>query len=361
MHDAVAALLARQPVDAPTWGSFWDGLAERGLERGETVALLASLATTLPDQDSLAALLRSLDERRPAVPGRLGGAAGGAAGGAVNVVGTGGGPPTFNVSTAAAFVAAAAGVPVVKTGSRAYTGAFGSIDLLEALGVPLTGSYDQTADALDRFGVAFAGPFVYPRELALLARSIVPLGMRAFGRFLNALGPLLAAVPVSAQVTGVSNRSLLPTLRALAASVDDRTIWLCTNEHGADELLGFVENAVAVNDGTEHVLTPGRVAADTGDLDDLRPVPADRLVDHFLEVVSGNGGVATETVCLNAAALAVAGQHATDWATAMAAAREAVRSGTARRLVDRLRAEPPPAPRPAAPPARDLAEAAGHG
>jgi anthranilate phosphoribosyltransferase len=347
MHDAVAALLAQQPVGPPTWRSFWDRLAERGLDRGEAVALLASLASRLPDHDTLAALLRSLDERRPAVTVRLDGA--------VNVVGTGGGPPTFNVSTAAAFVAAAAGVPVVKTGSRAYTSAFGSIDLLEALGVPLTGSYEQTADTLQRFGVAFAGHFVYPRELALLARSIVPLGMRSFGRALNALGPLLAAVPVSAQVTGVSDRSLLPTLRRLAASVDDRTIWLCVNDHGADELLGFTENVVAVNDGSEHVLAPGRVAADTGGLDDLRPARADRLVDHFLEVVSGTGGVATETVCLNAAALAVAGRHATDWVGAMAASREAVRSGAARRLVDRLRAESPPTPPPA------LAEAGRRG
>src|SRR5919108_1917381 len=104
MHDAVVALLDRsRSVDTPAWRSFWDQLHDGGLGRGDTVALLASLATQLPDHETLRSLLASLDERRPAVSTTERFA------GAVNIVGTGGGPPPFHVSTPAAFVPPAGG------------------------------------------------------------------------------------------------------------------------------------------------------------------------------------------------------------------------------------------------------------
>ncbi|MGQ0776806.1 MAG: anthranilate phosphoribosyltransferase [Pseudonocardiales bacterium] len=349
MHDALTALLhQRSSVPRETWRSLWDQLDQRnqddkrdqldegGLHPGEATVLLASLATRLPDPETLRNLVASLHERRPAVAVHWPGS--------VNIVGTGGGPPTFNISTAAAFVAAALGVPVVKAGSRAYTSRYGSIDLLERLGVGLTSSYEHTSDTLDRFGIAFAGPFVYPTALTQLARRIVPMSMRPFGRFLNALGPFLAALPVTAQVTGVSEHAPLAELRQLAATISDRTFWLCTNDLGADELLGFADNLIytgLTETGTSGIrLWPGRFTSGAGTLDDLRPVEdPGAVVKHFLDVMSGAAGeVATRTVCLNAAALAVAGGHLDDWPSAITAAEDAVRSGAARALVDRMRA-----------------------
>lgn len=331
MHEAVGALLAGRGVDRATWRSLWDQLGSDGLGAGEAVALLASLSTRLPGHQTLAALLASLDERRPVAHTQFPGA--------VNIVGTGGGPPTFNVSTAAAFTAAALGVPVVKTGSRAYTSRVGSVDLLERLGVRLTASYERTAEALERDGIAFAGYFVYPRELTLLARSIVPASMKPFGRFMNAIGPFLPALPVTAQVTGVSDHAMLPDLRALAATVTDRAVWLCTNDAGADELLGCADGDVHANDGTSSRVDVAALGLGAGSLEDLRPCEPDEVVDHFLAVVSGEGGeAATQAVCLNAAAMAVAGGHRDGWPEALAAAGEAVRSGAVRALVERVRA-----------------------
>jgi anthranilate phosphoribosyltransferase len=144
----------------------------------------------------------------------------------------------------------------------------------------------------------------------------------------------------------VSNHALLPPLRRLADTVGDRTIWLCANDAGADELLGFAENVVHTNDrvGTrEHVLAPGQLTTAGGGLEDLRPVPASSTVEHFRRVLVGQAGVvATEAVCLNAAALAIAGRHHATWSTAMAAALDAVRSGAALDLVERLRSQPRP-------------------
>ncbi|MCG8915147.1 hypothetical protein L6E12_04995 [Actinokineospora sp. PR83] len=336
MDEVIAALLrggdAAEGVDLPAWRALWDRLESGGLDRAEVSALLATLSTRLPAAAPLKALVVSLRERRsgpehPAWPG------------AVNIVGTGGGPRTFNVSTAAAFVAAAMGVPVVKTGSRAYTGSVGSIDLLDRLGVRLTRSVSDTEDALGEHGIAFAGPFVYPAPLTRMARALVPLGLRPFGRFLNALGPFLAAVPVSAQVTGVSSAAPLEPLRHLAASATDRTVWLCANDIGCDELLGFAHNVVHTG-GDPVTLSPGDLAPGRGSLDDLAEAHPDSLVPHFLDVLSGRGTTAaTEAVCLNAAALAMAGGHAATWPGAFAAATDAVHGGAAVALVDRVRAK----------------------
>lgn len=334
MHAAVAALLdQRSGIEQETWRSFWDQLGTGDLDRGESVALLTSLATRLPDHDSLRTLLASLNERREPVTDSWPGS--------VNIVGTGGGPKTFNISTASAFVAAAMGVRVVKTGSRAYTSSVGSVDMLDRLGVTLTRSYRHTEDTLERYGIAFAGPFVYPSELTKLARSVMPMSLKPFGRFLNAFGPFLAALPVTAQVTGVSVHAPQAELRRLVSTLKDRKIWLVTNDSGADELLGFADNVVYTNDETTMIrIWAGRFTSDDGTFEDLAPAKdLDGVVDHFLSVVSGQAGpVATETVCLNAAALAVVTGHIEDWETAVAAAHEAVRDGEARALVDKMRA-----------------------
>ncbi|MFJ5122896.1 anthranilate phosphoribosyltransferase [Kitasatospora sp. NPDC088548] len=336
MHEVLRALIGRdRPVDQEMWRSFWDQLRDGALRPGETVALLTSLSTRMPDQDTLIGMLRSLDERRPAVAARLDNTA--------NIVGTGGGPATFNISTAAAFVAAALGVRIVKTGSRAHASTCGSFDLLDRLGIGLTTSYEQTDAMLERFGIAFPGHFVYPREVAALARSIVPMDLRMIGGFINAVGPFLAAMPVSSQLVGVSDHSLLPALRQVAATVADRRIWLCSNGLGIDELVSSVDNVIHTNDGTGEI----RLRADapgpaSGGIAELRPASGRaEVVDHFLGVLSGSGpGLATRTVALNAAALAVASGLIGEWTEAVKAAEDVLRGGAARDLVHRLRARP---------------------
>ncbi|WP_369193210.1 anthranilate phosphoribosyltransferase [Streptomyces djakartensis] len=340
MHEAVVSLIGRdRPVELPVWRSFWDRLHTGGLRRGEATALLASLSTRMPDRVTLGAFLDSLAERRPARPGD-------GFGPAVNIVGTGGGPRTLNISTAAAFVAAAMGVRVVKTGSRAYTSGCGSLDLLEQLGITPTTSYEQTRDVLRRCGIAFAGHFVYPREIALLARAVAPLDLRQLGSFVNTLGPFLADVPVTAQVTGVSRPAALEALRHAAGHTSratGRTVWLADNDAGADEFLAFTTNRVRayeVGGEDEFTLVPAALGLGAGHLADLAPAEdgVRGAASLFQEVLAGRGGpAATQTVCLNAAALAVAGRLTGDWHQALGAARAALHNGSALRLVERLR------------------------
>lgn len=336
MHDLVDALVnRRRPVELDMLRSFWARLQDKHVDRAEAAALLAALSTRMPDPGTVVAFVASLDERRQAPGIRLPGTA--------NIVGTGGGPSTFNISTAAAFVAAAMDVRVVKTGSRANSGTVGSIDLLDRLGIPLTRSYEEIGERLDEFGIAFAGYFVYPPELTRLARTVLPLDMRAVGRFVNTVGPFLAAVPVSAQVTGVSDRAHLPIMRLLADGQQGKRIWLCSNELGADELLSCATNQVYDTDSGEFVIRPQELGAGGGALSDLRGAPQDdQVITHFQALLSGRAPhPAVATVCLNAAALAVAAGTVPTLATGVRDARAAVHDGAAAELVARMRERTP--------------------
>jgi anthranilate phosphoribosyltransferase len=332
--EALAALVTqRYPISQEIWGDFWDRLAAKALHPGEALAVLSSLTTRMPDGGSVSNLLASLRERnpRPEAPART----------TVNIVGTGGGPSTFNLSTASAFVAAAMGARVIKTGSRAYASRTGSVDLLDRLGVKQTSSYEQTEEMLDTFGIACAGPFVYPRELRLLARQILPFDMKTVGRFFNLIGPFLAAVPVSMQITGVSDHSVLPTFRQLVTEDDSKRYWVTWNDMGVDELLSVVDSHVYDSErGEEFVLSPAEIiGTGAGSFDDLLPVSElDATVPHFLGLISGNGPPgALESIRLNAAALAINGGVVEDWREGMMMAAQTMADGAPARLIERIR------------------------
>ncbi len=331
---ALAALVTqRYPIPEEVWDDFWERLGARALHPGEALAVLSSLTTRMPDAASVGTLLSSLRARnpRPDPPPRT----------TVNIVGTGGGPSTFNLSTASAFVGAALGARVIKTGSRAYASRTGSIDLLDRLGIHLTRSYEDTEAMLDEFGIGCCGPFVYPRELTALARQILPFDMKTVGRFFNLVGPFLGAIPVTTQITGVSDHSVLPVFRELAAADPTRRYWLCWNELGADELLSIVPSRVYDSGrDAEQTLDPGELGLTPAGFEDLLPAEdPDAVVSHFLALLSGDGPPgAIESIRLNAAALALGGGVAADWPEALALAAETISSGAAVKLIERIRA-----------------------
>jgi len=332
--EALEALVTqRYPIPAAVWDDFWDRLAGGGLQPGEALAVVTSLTSRLPDGESVSELLSSLRARnpQPAPPERP----------TVNIVGTGGGPSTFNLSTASAFVAAAMGARVIKTGSRAYASRTGSVDLLDRLGIRLTSSYEQTDEMLDRFGIACAGPFVYPKELALLARAILPFGMKTVGRFFNVIGPFLAAIPVTTQITGVSDHAVLPTCRRLVAGDRSKRYWICSNSLGVDELLSIVVSDVYDSgDDREFTLDPRELGLGAGSFDDLLPVTdLDDTVPNFLALIGGDGPpAAIESIRLNAAALTINCGVADDWPAALKLAADVMGSGEPARRIEQMRA-----------------------
>jgi anthranilate phosphoribosyltransferase len=331
--EVLAALVTqRYPIAAEVWGDFWDRLAAKELHPGEALAVLSSLTTRMPDGVSVSTLLASLRERnpQPAPPSRT----------TVNIVGTGGGPSTFNLSTASAFVAAAMGARVIKTGSRAYASRTGSVDLLDRLGIRQTSSYEQTEEMLDEFGMACAGPFVYPKELRMLARQILPFDMKTVGRFFNLIGPFLAAVPVSLQITGVSDHSVLPTFRGLVSEDSSKDYWVVWNEVGVDELMSVVDcHVYDSRRGEEYMLRPAELGLSPRPFEDLLPVSdLDQTVSHFLALLGGDGPPgAIESIKLNAGALAINCGVTSDWPTALELAADTMAAGVPARLIERMR------------------------
>jgi anthranilate phosphoribosyltransferase len=331
--EVLAALVTqRYPISEAAWGDFWDRLGGKSLHPGEALAVLSSLTTRMPDGSSVSTLLQSLRDRnpQPGPPTRT----------TVNIVGTGGGPSTFNLSTASAFLAAAMGARVIKTGSRAYASRTGSVDLLDRLGIRQTSSYEQTEEMLDTFGMACAGPFVYPKELRMLARQILPFDMKTVGRFFNLIGPFLAAVPVSLQITGVSDHSVLPTFRGLVSEDPSKDYWVVWNDVGVDELMSVVDcHVYDGRRGEEYLLSPRELGLSDRPFDDLLPVAGlDQTVDHFLGLLGGDGPPgAIESIKLNAAALAMNCGVAPDWSTALELAGDAMIAGVPGRLIERMR------------------------
>lgn len=329
MRDIVTAAVRGEPVTTASWHRFWDALAERKVDRAEASALLAALSARPPGPVTAEGFVSSLAQRRTTLPVRRAAA--------VNIVGTGGGPSTVNVSTAASIVAASMGVTVLKTGSRAGSGTVGSIDILEKLGIPLARSAEEAGEQLDRTGLSFAGQFVYPVELARLARTVLPLGLRAVGGFINTLGPFLANVSTGAQLTGMSDPATHSAFHRLAAQRPGSRIWLCHNDLGADELLSLTTNQVHDSRVGSFTLDPTMFGIGGGDLADLRKPADDDHVGGFLALLAGRvPEAAVATVCLNAAALAVLGGVAPGFAEGLRAARAAIEDGAAVDLVQRL-------------------------
>ncbi len=326
----------RYPISDEVWGDFCDRLGNKTLHPGEALAVLASLTTRMPDGVSVSGLLRAMRTRNPQPdpPSQP----------TVNIVGTGGGPSTFNLSTASAFVAAAMGARVIKTGSRAYASRTGSVDLLDRLGIRQASSYEQIDEMLETFGMACAGPFVYPRELRLLARQILPFDMKTVGRFFNLIGPFLAAVPVSTQITGVSDHALLPTFRELVAEDERKRVWICWNDLGADELMSVVDCHVYDSAANEESMLRPKELGLNGSFEDLLPVEdLDSTVPHFLRLISGEGPPgAIDSIRLNAAALAMNGEVASGWPEALALAENVMSAGEPARLIEQMRAHGEP-------------------
>ncbi|WP_432489077.1 hypothetical protein [Kineococcus sp. SYSU DK018] len=335
--DLLLALVDGTGAGQREFQDFLRSASTRTADRAVVVGVLTALSRTLPDPATAVALAAALRE----VPGPDGDAGAGGPVPAVGVVGTGGGPRTVNLSTAAALLAASVGVPVVKSGSRAHRSGGGALDALGRLGVPSSRSAADLRDRVRTRGFAVAGQHAYPPALTALARIAAPVPVRTFSALLNVLGPFLAGVPLAAQLTGFSDPAHRTHLLALRELVG-HPVWLCSNADGVDELLSTCDNELVHPDGRVEVIARGQVADGRGRTADLRPPQDGRDgADLVRDLLAGNlAPAATATVCLNAAALAVLAGTCTTWRQGYDLARDGVRDGTALRLLDELTGAP---------------------
>ena len=294
--------------------------------------LLAALAVRGETSAEIAGFARAMRDLATPVPcGRKG---------SVDTCGTGGdGGGTLNISTTAALLAAAAGVPVVKHGNRAISSRCGSADVLEALGIPFP---KTPAEALHqwettRFTFLFA-PYYHPAM-----KTVAPVRRNLQIRTVfNILGPLVNPARVRRQVLGVFSAPLMETLTPVFGHLGHERVILVHHEQGLDEALSIGRtHAVIVNHGETRSfdIRPESFGFAPGSLDALAggtPEANAAAIRGLFERPDATPRVVRETAILNAGLALYASGTATDLETGLARAEEALTRGAARELLDRL-------------------------
>lgn len=257
--------------------------------------------------------------------------------GVVDTCGTGGtGISTFNISTAAAIVAAGAGALVAKHGNRTNTRASGSANVLAALGVNLECGPAVEARCLREAGVCFCFAVTHHPAMRYAAPVRKALGVRTV---FNVLGPLTNPAGVRRQLMGVPSDALTEPIAAVLGRLGAERAMVVHAADGLDELSNTAPTRVSD-------LVAGRVVTRTFDAADLG-LPRARLEDLLVgspeesaaavrAVLDGQPGPRRDIVALNAAAALVVAGRAADLGDGLARARRSIDTGTAKTALDRL-------------------------
>lgn len=166
----------------------------------------------------------------------------------VDTAGTGGGRSSFNISTAAALVIAAAGVPVAKHGNRAITSRSGSADVLRELGVAVDRGKEVSERALAEVGICFLFAPLYHPAMKRVAEIRRQLGRRTI---FNLVGPLTNPAGAPIQLVGAYSRIAARTMARALANLGSRRAWVVHSRDGLDEISTVAETDVSEVSGTE--------------------------------------------------------------------------------------------------------------
>jgi len=260
----------------------------------------------------------------------------------VDTCGTGGDASgTFNISTATALVAAAAGASVAKHGNRAVTSQCGSADILEALGIPVDLSPAAAADALRKHRFAFLhAPSLHPAMKAVMPVRRA-LGVRTI---FNVLGPLTNPAGAAAQVMGVYAPHLVPLVAEAMALLGARHAFVVHgdtgNGGGLDELsISGPSQLAEIRDGvvTLRTLTPEDAGLKRASIESLRGGDAQTNAAILEAIFSGERSPCRDVVLLNTAAVLVASGLAATFVEGIAEAAKTIDSGAVKALVTALR------------------------
>jgi anthranilate phosphoribosyltransferase len=283
--------------------------------KGETVEELAGLARTMR---ALAAVVTSSDPEL------------------VDTAGTGGGRRTFNVSTTAALIAAAAGASVAKHGSRSATGLSGSADVLEALGVRIDLEPEAIGRCIDEVGFGFMfAPYHHPAT-----RHVVEVRKQLKVRTtFNFLGPLTNPAGASRQLLGCSQADQLPKLAGALALLNSTHAMVVHGDDGLDELsISAPTHVIELVDGElrEYSVTPEELGLERylpGEVPGGDPIENAAITRA---IFAGEPGAARDIAVLNAGAAIYVAGHAATLAEGISRACEAIDNGRAAETLEQF-------------------------
>ncbi len=255
----------------------------------------------------------------------------------VDTCGTGGDASgTFNISTAVALIAAAAGAKIAKHGNRNLTSRCGSADVLDALGVPTALAPEDAVRCLRATGFVFLfAPLMHPamRRVQPIRRS---LGMRTI---FNVLGPLTNPAHAPTQVLGVYAAELVPLVAEIMVKLGVRHGFVVHGSDGLDEITLSGETEIAeVKDGAFHLFkfSPETAGLKPAPLSSLQGGDAQENVAILRAIFEGEAGPRRDIVLVNAAATLVAAGIAPDFCAGIELSGRAIDSGAVRQMVAAL-------------------------
>lgn len=329
ISDAIKAIVAGDDLSPGDVEAVMDSILGGEASATQIAAFVVGLRMKGETSDEIAAAARSLRKQcqtiEPKVDGPL-----------LDTCGTGGdGLHTFNISTAAAIVAAACGVAVAKHGNRAVSSKAGSADVLEALGVRIDLSPEAVRRCIEEVGIGFLFAPSHHAAMRHAAPVRRELGIRTL---FNLLGPLANPASATHQVVGVFDPARVEQLAIALGTLGLSAAWVVHGDGGLDEVSPQGPTRVAeLRDGVVRTfeLGPADFGAAPVPVEALRGGDARKNADIIRGVFAAERRPARTAVVMNAAAaLCVAGVAADPKAGAARAA-EAIDSGAAERLLER--------------------------
>ena len=328
LTEAIDALAARHDLSSEQTAGVLAEIMAGNASEAEIAAVLIALRTkgeTIDELVGLATTMRLLATPVACERDDL-----------IDTAGTGGGRPTFNVSTTAALIAAGAGCAVAKHGNRSATGLSGSADLLEALGVRIDLKPDAVGRCIDEAGFGFM--FAPAHHGA--TRHVIPVRKElAVRTIFNFLGPLTNPAGATRQVIGVSDPAFLDTIAGALARLGAVKALVVSSEDGLDEMSTAGITTVVEVDGPEihsYALAPEDVGLRRGRYEDVAGGPPEDNAAVTRRIFAGEAGPARDLAALNAGAAIYVAGRADTLEAGVRAAEEALDSGAATEALDRL-------------------------
>lgn len=255
----------------------------------------------------------------------------------VDIVGTGGDASgTFNISTASAFVVAAAGARVAKHGNRSVSSTSGSADVLEAAGVNLEITPEQVARCVEEVGVGF---MFAPRHHSAMKHAIGPRREMGVRTIFNVLGPLTNPAGAPNQLLGVYAHHWVRPLAEVLDRLGSRHVMVVHAKDGLDEIsIGAPTHVAELRDGeiTEYLITPEGLGLESAELGSIKVDGAAASLEVIRAVLANQAGPPRDIVALNAGAAIYVAGVAEDLKQGVQRAREVIADGSAADRLERL-------------------------
>ncbi len=322
IQQALNQLLNKQDLSSEQMADIMRQIMTGGTTDAQIAGFLIALRCKGESIDEIAAaasVMRELASKVP-VTGRH----------VIDTCGTGGdGANTFNISTTAAFVVAAAGGQVAKHGNRSVSSSSGSADVLEAAGVNLDLAAEQVCQCVAELGVGF---LFAPKHHGAMKHAIGPRKEMGVRTLFNLLGPLSNPAETAHQLIGVFSADWLEPLAQVLKKLGSQHVLVVNAEDGLDEIsIACASNIAELKDGvvTNYQVTPEQFGLQRASLDELAVDGSASSLTMLKAVLNNQPGAAKDIVCLNAGAAIYAANLTDSLAFGVKKAQQVIESGAA--------------------------------